>query len=109
MITKTIQLTISDDERNEVLDHLKFRMSWVQAGMDEKSIIDIILNKVLIALDENSVSNKTWTMEYRGFESIMDFDEDWMDGLREITPDGEYTGTVKITMEYIPNENENSD
>ena len=40
------------------------------------------------------------TFEYHGFEDILDMEEDIM-YCKEI-PDGEFQGTVKITVEYIP-------
>lgn len=53
------------------------------------------------------MSNKIWTKDYHTFESILDFDEEWMEeALPKIVPNGEYMGTVRITMEYIPAEDE---
>lgn len=50
--------------------------------------------------------NKTLVLEYTGFESLNDLDEDLMDNIGLIIPHGEFLGTVKITMEYIPSEDE---
>jgi len=50
--------------------------------------------------------NKSKQVEYCGFESIMDFDEDWVEILKDIVPNGEYQGTVKITFEYTPSQEE---
>jgi hypothetical protein len=45
----------------------------------------------------------TWTRDYKGFETFPDFifDGHWEDALRQIVPDGEYKGTVRVTLEYI--------
>jgi len=51
--------------------------------------------------------NKVWTKDYVGFESILDFDEEWgEEALPKITPNSEYMGIVRITFEYIPTEDE---
>lgn len=50
------------------------------------------------------MTNTIWVREYNGYETIMDFDEDWLDAMEEITPNGEFLGTIRITMEYIPSE-----
>lgn len=50
--------------------------------------------------------NKIWEKEYHGFEEIGDLVDEIEDGIREIIPNGHYTGTVKITLEYIPDPEE---
>ncbi len=52
---------------------------------------------------------KPWVREYNGFESLYDIhrdiDEMWEDDELKDIP-GEFTGTVKITVEYIKGEDE---
>ena len=52
--------------------------------------------------------NTCWTKTYTGFESIMGFDEEWIEALHSITPNGEYLGSIKITLEYIPMDNKDT-
>lgn len=47
-----ITVDLSKEEVKAIRDHLKFRMEWIMAGMDEKEPIDLILNKVLVASEE---------------------------------------------------------
>ena len=47
-------------------------------------------------------SNPKWSRDYAGFESILDFDIE--DALEAIVPNNEWTGTIRITFEYIEEE-----
>ena len=54
------------------------------------------------------MSNKIWTMTYNSYYGIiMELDEDLQTALNEVIPNVEFSGKVKITMEYIPSEDEN--
>lgn len=46
-----IIVNLSDEEVKTIKDHLVFRMGWIQAGMDKKEPLDLVLNKVLIAAE----------------------------------------------------------
>ncbi len=50
--------------------------------------------------------NKKWSRDYVGFESIIDFDGDMHieDALEAIVPNNEWTGTIRITFEYMEEE-----
>lgn len=58
-------------------------------------------------LKEAIQDRKIAKVSYRGFESIIDLDEDWMNLVSEVAPEGEYSGEVVVTFEYIPAEGEN--
>lgn len=49
-------------------------------------------------------SRKEWSKEYIGFEGIMDFMDDFEDAIAAVVPNWEWTGTIKITLGYIPPE-----
>lgn len=57
-------------------------------------------------------SRVVWTKDYHGFESMSDLDCDVYEALDErFNPKakdipGEFQGTIKVTMEYIPAEEE---
>ena len=50
-----------------------------------------------------------WTRDYPGFESIMDFyTEHIEDALDAVVPNSEWQGTIRITFEYIPSQEEDT-
>lgn len=66
------------------------------------------MNEAIIGTGGVEVPNKKWSCDYPGFESIMDFVGDMHieDALEAIVPDSEWLGTIRITFEYIPSQEE---
>ena len=54
------------------------------------------------------MKNLKFEMEYNGFESIGDLvsGEDFCEVLNKLDMPGEFQGTLKVTYEYIPSEEE---
>ena len=54
------------------------------------------------------MNTKIWIRDYDGFESLYGFDEEiiWALGNEDIVPCGEWQGTLRITLEYIPDTEE---
>ena len=71
-----------------------------QAFIDERDDWRTRYNNSL----EERKQSKFWAKDYYGFESIMDFQDDFEDALKAIVPSGEWEGKIKITLEYVEEE-----
>lgn len=51
---------------------------------------------------------KVWHKDFTGFEDLYDLERDISDAIEyeHIVPNGEWQGTLRVTMEYIPAEDE---
>lgn len=90
-----------------IITDLEYIYSDLQEGDNDTAIsnLEFVLSE-LGRIKESLENRKTVKVTYRGFESIIDLDEDWVDYVNEVAPEGEYRGSVVVTFEYIPSEDE---